>query len=67
MMGHKICFYGVMWLIIPILSPLLLLIWSTALLFALSVTQYTVELHLLEHPWNHENMFETGEVRANEC
>ena len=30
MMGHKICFYGEMWLIIPKLSLLLLLIWSTA-------------------------------------
>ena len=29
MMGHKICFYGEIWLIIPKLS-LLLLIWSTA-------------------------------------
>ena len=37
------------------------------LLFAWSVTQYTVELQWLEHPWNHENMFETGEYRANEC
>ena len=27
----------------------------------------TVELQWLEHVWNHENMFETGEVRANEC
>ena len=28
---------------------------------------YIVELQWLEHLWNHENMFETGEVRANEC
>ena len=28
MMGHKICFYGEIWLIIPKLSPLPLLIWS---------------------------------------
>ena len=27
----------------------------------------TVELQWLEHIWNHENMFETGVVRANEC
>ena len=27
---------------------------------------YTVELQWLEHLWNHENMFETGVVRANE-
>ena len=28
---------------------------------------YTVELQWLEHLWNHENMFETGVLRANEC
>ena len=28
---------------------------------------FTVELKWLEHLWNHENMFETGAVRANEC
>ena len=28
---------------------------------------YTVELQWLEHIENHENMFETGVVRANEC
>ena len=27
----------------------------------------TVELQWLEHLWNHENMFETGVGRANEC
>ena len=32
MMGHKVCFYGERYLIIPILSPLPLLIWSTVLL-----------------------------------
>ena len=26
-----------------------------------------VELQWLEHLWNHENMLETGVVRANEC
>ena len=26
-----------------------------------------VELRWLEHLWNHENMFETGVVPANEC
>ena len=31
MMGHKICFCVEKWLIIPILSLLLLLIWSTVL------------------------------------
>ena len=28
---------------------------------------YTVELQWLEHLWNHENVFEKGAVRANEC
>ena len=28
---------------------------------------YTVELQWLEHLWDHENMFEKGVVRANEC
>ena len=28
--------------------------------------RYTVELQWLEHLWNHENIFETGVVRANE-
>ena len=27
----------------------------------------TVKLQWLEHLWNHENMSETGIVRANEC
>ena len=27
----------------------------------------TAQLQWLEHRWNHENMFETGVVRANEC
>ena len=26
-----------------------------------------VELEWLEHLWNHDNMFETGVVRGNEC
>ena len=29
--------------------------------------QHTVELQWLEHLWDHENMFKTGVVRANEC
>ena len=29
--------------------------------------QVTVELQWLEHLWDHENYFETGGVRANEC
>ena len=27
----------------------------------------TVELQWLEHLWKHENIFETGVVRGNEC
>ena len=27
----------------------------------------TIELQWLERLWNHENMFETGVVRGNEC
>ena len=27
----------------------------------------TTDLQWLEHLWNHENMFQTGEVQANEC
>ena len=33
----------------------------------LNETANTVELQWLEHLWNHENMFKTGVVRANEC
>ena len=29
--------------------------------------QYTVELQWLKHLWDHENMFELGLVRADEC
>ena len=29
--------------------------------------QITLELQWLAHLWDHENMFETGVVRANEC
>ena len=28
---------------------------------------HTVELQGLKHLWNHENLFKTGVVRANEC
>ena len=31
------------------------------------VDRYAVELQWLQHLWNHENMFETGVVRDNEC
>ena len=33
----------------------------------LSPGDFTVEFQWLEHLWNHEKMFETGVVRANEC
>ena len=33
----------------------------------LGKNRHTVELQWLEHLWIHENMFETGVVRANEC
>ena len=35
-------------------------------IFALGPFHFTVELQWLEHLWNHENIFETGVVRANE-
>ena len=35
--------------------------------FIIGYKLYTVELQWLEHTWNHENIFETGVVRANEC
>ena len=31
------------------------------------IFQTTVKLQWLEHIWGHENMFETGRVRAFEC
>ena len=37
------------------------------LLFDFSLNLNTVELQWLEHLSDHENMFETGVVRANEC
>ena len=35
--------------------------------FLSKVKDNTEELQWLDHLWNHENMFETGLVRANEC
>ena len=32
----------------------------------MSLKEYTVELHRLEHLWSHENLFEKRVVRANE-
>ena len=34
--------------------------------FMLGNTVITVEIHWLKHLWNHEYIFETGVVRANE-
>ena len=45
-MGHKKCLLGEIWLIIPKLSLLPLLIWSTALLqYFLLVLLYTLFIH----------------------
>ena len=35
--------------------------------YSLYINTITVEHQWLEHLWNHENMFETGVVLANEC
>ena len=35
--------------------------------YAQQSIQDTVDLQWLEHFWDHENMFETGVVQANEC
>ena len=35
--------------------------------FQIRCKDITVELQWPEHLWNHENMFETKVVRANEC
>ena len=41
---------------------------STSWLFQKrALTEDTVERQWLEHLWNHEIMFETEVVRANEC
>ena len=40
MMGHKICFYGKIWLIIPKLSLIHLLIWSTAVTYILESLEW---------------------------
>ena len=50
MMGHKICFYGEIWTIIPKLS-LLLHIWSTDLCYSLKLESqgFLVELFLKDY------------------
>ena len=40
--GSQICFDGEMWIIIPKLSLLLLLIWSTALIYMIYFTKWYV-------------------------
>ena len=37
------------------------------LICIINANLYIIELEWLEHVWNHENMFETGVVQANEC
>ena len=51
MMGHKICFYEEIWLIIPILTLLLLLNWSTEHLFPVTY-QVNIILKLKESHCN---------------
>ena len=34
---------------------------------SLNEVESTAEVQWLGHLWNHENMFETGVVRASEC
>ena len=46
MMGHKICFYGEIWLIIPKLSLLSLPIWSTELLAFVKMAEELDSSHL---------------------
>ena len=48
------------WLRLITLSKNITLFWSCG-------SDCTVEPQWLEHLWNHENMFETGVVRAYEC
>ena len=47
-----------------ILCPLFVML---ALLVINYLHRNTIERQWLEHLWDHENMFETGVVRANEC
>ena len=43
MMGHKICFKGEIWLIIPKLSLLPLLIWTTDLINILKAISFSAK------------------------
>ena len=44
-----------------------MMIFKNKIYLEVSLQQYTVGLQWLEHLWNHENMFETKVVQANEC
>ena len=46
MMGHKICFNGKIWKIIPNFFPLPLLIWSTGTVFTLMVLDVEMFKHI---------------------
>ena len=46
MMGHKICFYEEIWIIIPKLSLLLLLTWSTAFIHQVKSLKFTKKVTL---------------------
>ena len=48
-------------------SEELLRLFVVRALQAMQAELSTVELQWLENLWNHENMFDTGAVRANEC
>ena len=50
-------------LLVPSLEMLTAAHWGKIV----KLTIKTDELQWLEHYWNHENRFEAGEVRANEC
>ena len=40
---------------------------TTTTIWSYPVTENTVGFQWLKHLWNHDQMFETGVVRANEC
>ena len=62
MIIHKLCLFS---FLIRITVDMVLSIGET---FPEKInTGYTVEFQWLKHLWNHENMFQTGVVQANEC
>ena len=70
---HTVRVFKVAWVVFMVSrSPEDGLIWRLFAIFLnvhMNIFQkpHTVELQWLEHPLNHEKMFETGVVRANEC